>query len=348
MREINDIQVLRGLAALGVVVFHAQQELTWRHFPLWLPDLVFGAAGVDVFFVISGFIILYVSSHLFGNLASVVPFVARRAIRIAPLYWLACMCATIYIFEYNLPPYNAHATERWLVLSMLFVPVHNNAPLLATGWTLNYEMFFYVCFAAVLPLRRRQALLVLSFGFVAYGLAGPLDLLPTWGSALANSLVFEFVAGLWIAEARLSGILLDRWSTSALLGAGLLALVVSLQFDLNSWILWRGVVWGLPASALVAAGALTMNGASGRAGLLLKRLGDASYATYICHYTLFGLMSREVLPALGSGSVGATIYFVLLIMAALTLGWLVHTKIERPMYRWMTGRRLHPAPAIST
>lgn len=347
MREIFNIQVLRGLAALGVVAFHAQQELTWRHLPLSLPDLLVGAAGVDVFFVVSGFIILHASASLFGRTTSVFPFLRRRVARIVPLYWLALIVCAVYTAAYNLPPYDGRAISRWLGLSMLFVPAHHNAPLLSTGWTLNFEMLFYICFAIVLPFGRRAAIVALSIGLVAYGVAGALGLLPAWGSALASTLLFEFVAGLWIAEARLSGIRLGRPAAIALFVSGIIAFAVSALFDFRAWSPWRGLIWGLSAAALVGSGALAAETSTGRGRHFFGQLGNASYSLYVVHYTLFGFLSRVALPWFGHGRLGSMTYFVFLMAAAIAVGWLVHIAVERPLYRWTTGRRLHPVPPMS-
>ena len=290
----------------------------------------------------SGFIILYASAPLFGRAASVILFARRRVARIVPLYWLTLAVYALYAAAYHLPPYDLHAIERGLVLSMLFVPAHDNAPLLTTGWTLNFEMFFYTLFALALPFERRRAVTALSAGLVAYGVAGVLGWLPGWGSALASSLLFEFVAGLWIAEVCLSGVRLSRVGSVALVGGGVFAFAVIAAFDFASYQLWRGVVWGLPATALVAGCALATGRQAGRVRRIFERLGDVSYALYIVHYVLFGFLSRVALPWFPTGRLGVMAYFALLMVAALGAGWLIHIALERPMYRWMTGRRLRP------
>ncbi len=347
MREIGNIQVLRGVAALSVVMFHAQQELTFRHLPLPLPDLFVGAAGVDVFFAVSGFIILYASAPLFGRTTAVVSFARRRAARIVPLYWLALAICATYTVAYDLPPHDRHAIERSLATSMLFFPAHGNAPLLTTGWTLNFEMLFYTLFAFALPFGRRRAVAVLSAVLVAYGLAGVFDCLPEWGSALSGSILFEFVMGLWMAEARLSGVRLPGWGAVVLAGGGALGLAATVPFDPDSWWLWRGIVWGVPAAALVAGAVLAApEGRGGPVRRAFERLGDTSYALYIMHYTLLAVLSRMVLPGFPPGRFGAMAFFVLLVSAAIAAGWLTHVAVERPLYRWMTGRRLRPVPMI--
>src|SRR5438270_5929207 len=87
-REIVAIQILRGLAALGVVFYHFQLDLQ-RHLRVtdFVPNLLWGSCGVDLFFVISGFVMVYASARLFGAQGGPGQFLLRRAIRIVPLYW---------------------------------------------------------------------------------------------------------------------------------------------------------------------------------------------------------------------------------------------------------------------
>lgn len=346
MREIGNLQILRGLAALAVVAFHAQQELTWRHAPLPLPDLLAGAAGVDVFFAISGFIIVFASADLFGRPAAVAPFVWRRVARIVPLYWAASVACALYTWRCQLLPLDLHAIERWLARSLLFVPGPSNEPILSTGWTLNYEMFFYVAFAAVLPFRRRAACAALAAALAGYALAGALGALPASASALASPLLLEFIAGMALAELRLSGHRLPRRAATLLVWLGVAGIVAASGVDRPSWWAWRGLVWGVPAAAIVAGGALAREaparfGAGRRA---LERLGDASFSIYIVHYTLFAALSRFALPLFPQGRIGAAAYFGALMVAAVAAGWAVHRSVERPLYRAMAGRRLSARP----
>ncbi len=349
MRQIGTIQAMRGVAALAVVAFHAQQELTWRHAPLPLPDLLAGAAGVDVFFVVSGFVMASASAPMFGRASSVLPFLRRRVARIVPLYWLLTLAYAAYTFGYGLPPYDLHGLERKTALSLGFVPGGPGAtPLLPPGWTLEFEMFFYLAFALVLPLRRRVAVGLLAVLLSLYAAAGTLGWVPRAASALATSQLFEFVAGLALAELFLAGRRVSR-RVAAVLVAGGLAGIGLASLDWSAWWAWRGLVWGLPAAAVVAGGALVAAPRDGPVQRALRRLGDASFALYLVHYLLFGLLAREVLPLFPAGAVGASAYFVVLIGAAVAAALVLHHAVEVPLYRRMTGRslgpRARPAPA---
>src|SRR3954451_23086289 len=130
--HLLSLQVLRAVAAVAVVICHAGLQLNyWTQTALeW--NFV-GSAGVDLFFVISGFIITLVSWNSFGRIDQVAPFVARRLIRIGFLYWLL---TTIYVVSGSFSPWHVLA-------SYLLLPV-DGPPILSVAWTLVYEVMFYL------------------------------------------------------------------------------------------------------------------------------------------------------------------------------------------------------------
>jgi exopolysaccharide production protein ExoZ len=121
-------------------------------------DARIGAAGVDLFFIISGFIIVYASEPLFGKPAGPQVFFLRRLIRIAPLYWTV---TAFFIVLFLASPNGFAATIAAsntsigaIIASFMFLPFARPDgtmfPLHSVGWTLNYEVFFYVIFEALL------------------------------------------------------------------------------------------------------------------------------------------------------------------------------------------------------
>src|SRR5690606_35540078 len=138
MKTLYGIQYLRAFAALAVVVFHAA-ERTGMHFAI-------GAAGVDVFFVVSGFIMMAISDH---RQTSPFIFLKNRLLRIAPNYWIVTGIMIIGAVAGLFP--NMKLDFFHIMGSFFFFPVASpNAeqfwPVLVQGWTLNYEAFFYAVF----------------------------------------------------------------------------------------------------------------------------------------------------------------------------------------------------------
>ena len=352
MRRLSNIQVLRGLAALAVVVFHARDELGSLGIATRLPTLVGGAFGVDVFFVISGLVMVHASSRDFGDARSALPFFAKRLARIVPLYW------TVTALFALLDPGDARgelgrrAFAGFLALSLTFVPYlvpanDDSFPVYPLGWTLDYEMAFYLCFALVIALPRRGAVAVLAAGFaalVALGLTVPL---PNWLAYLGASQILEFVAGLLIAEALLSGWRVPRAAALLLVLSGLGAMLAALpSFDVW-WGAWRGVVWGIPAAAVVAGAALCPQvAAAGPVRRALERLGDASYALYLVHYGLFVGVEAVLRGCVDVARLPALPVMALFVGAALAVSLAVHRGFEVPVTRWLQ-RRVAPRQAPS-
>jgi exopolysaccharide production protein ExoZ len=307
--KLVTIQYLRAAAALAVVVFHATARAGY--------PMVVGAAGVDVFFVISGFIMWTVTERPTAPGA----FLAHRLLRIVPLYWLATFAAAA----------TAHPDLLRLTAALLFVPWRapdgNVWPVLVQGWTLQYEMFFYLLFAAALFLPRRGQLVALSIALVALALlsrAAPI------GSPLAKTytdpILLEFLAGIWLADIWRAGKL------PAAVGPVLLAVAVAgfaaagvAGLDPHGWT--RLLVWGLPAWLLVAGGlALEPKAPVSRVGLAL---GDGSYSIYLFHTLIAGVVWR--LP-LGLALIPIAI------VASTIGGVLLFRFVEAPIMRRLRGK----------
>jgi len=296
--DLASIQHLRALAAIGVLVFHAADRTGWA--------FGVGGAGVDVFFVISGLIMWVISARRPPTPGD---FLRRRAARIVPLYWLVTMgLAGAWLAAPGLFP-NLKPTPEHVIQSLLFVPHLDPdgvaAPLVAPGWTLNYEVFFYLVFALVLaaPGRMRIGLLTAILGALA--LVG-LVLRPEHPIAAAwtSPLLLEFLAGVWLGKAWTAGRTPSAAVSGLLLALGVAALTgVALSgIDVEPL---RVFLWGGPA-LLIVAGALGLE-AHGLAPRwpALRFLGDASYSIYLVHalaisaaLRLGGLLGVAAGPAL--------------------------------------------------
>jgi peptidoglycan/LPS O-acetylase OafA/YrhL len=306
------------------------------------PDLALGAAGVDVFFVISGFIMVYVSEPLFGQKDSPKKFFVRRVIRVVPLYWMFTTLALIGWHGLRLP-----SNMTWLnvVGSFLFIPTTNldgtTEPLLFVGWTLNYEMFFYVVFAAATLLSRRTAVLAVTAFFLVIvilphllgiQLAAPFAV---WRSPI----VFEFAFGMWIALAFREGLRVPRWLSWVLIAAGVATLIRAYLIGYYSQV-GHVVGWGGSAAMIVAAVVLAdVKPATSSIWRGLVFLGDASYALYLVHTLIPKLpfwTSWLIDPAVHNW-----LYAAMLTCASISVAIIVHLAIERPVTAYLR-RKIEP------
>ena len=321
------VQGLRAIAALSVAFAHiAHDALIADPTAAGLASVVNAmpwTAGVDVFFVISGFVITHSSRALFQTPHAAQRFLARRIARIVPLYWTM---TTVFLITLSLLPQainGAIGDAGYILKSYLFIPGARPdglvEPPLGLGWTLNYEMFFYLVFALFLRWRQAQAVAsvcaVLAFAVLAQSLAGfDAVALATW----CNPIILEFCAGMLLAL--LPGrIAFPVWARAA----AVVAAVIAFHLQPESWP--RVIAQGLPAAVLVAAAAL---GKPARKPLGFVRLGDASYALYLVHPFV---MRAANLIWQRLGHPGGPVVFVLLGLGAAQLAaLLIYARFEKP------------------
>ena len=304
--------------------------------------LHFGASGVDIFFPISGFVMAVTTYKRWGQAGVAADFLLRRLIRIVPLYWAATLLKLAAVLA--LPALTSHPNpEAWhVVASFLFIPEWDPdgkaLPLLPVGWTLNYEMLFYALFAVVLAFRLRPVLwlgaILLCLSFLPY---------PRTDSAiatLANPILMEFVAGMFIGWATVAGHRMPARLAVVCLAASFGALAMSQALPESFGIRHRHWLWGVPGSvALVSVIALEPLFKRWRSRWAVQ-LGDASYAIYLIHGFVVPFVGVAFLKLQASGAgagLGATV--VACVLSAI-VGVVVHQRIEGPLTHWLNSRLL--------
>lgn len=354
------VQMLRGFAASAVVLFHLlpfeQKYLTGATV---LPDtLVVGQAGVDVFFVISGFIVTTVSINHTGRLRDSLDFLMRRFWRIYPTYWVYyAILVTVYLAA---PGLINHSAARPPSLPESFALWPGSAPpLLLVAWTLSFELYFYLVFAGLLCVISRSRLGIVLPIWAGLVIVGRLALPPHHTALMdliCSPLNLEFIAGCAIA----------LWAPHSRRQIGLLVMVVGVAWSAtltgyvgpaapfqNVWL--RVVVFGCGAALIVAGCAVWERPGISRVPGALRRLGDASYSLYLSHLLTIGVIGlvwrhaiqRIVLPA----STSAPLHVVALLsafVASVGIGLLSYRLIEIPLTGMMKRARLARPQATMT
>jgi exopolysaccharide production protein ExoZ len=301
VKRLRSIQVLRAVAACAVVVLHVYPKV---HAPVG--NAGYGAAGVDLFFVISGFIMAHVSR---GRTAG--QFLGDRWWRIYPLWWVAVLP---WLLILALDPI-------FIVSSLSLWPIYPGGyffPALKVGWTLTFELLFYGGVALALA-RGPAVVLALYAGCLAGALTTSNPLLHLLGSPMA----LEFLMGVAVAK-------LPRRAIFGLLvpvAIALVALTSPATGDVESslgpqWALWRALVWGCPA-AMMVWGTLSLERIFERRAFNLPvAIGDASYSVYLFHPLV---------------AYGLAFVWPVKLGLAVGLGWTMHVLVER---RIMAARKL--------
>lgn len=339
MQHLVSIQILRALAALAVAFGHAAHEaslLAARQGQTFTaPWQALSATGVDLFFAISGFVMVLSSARLFATPEGRGVFVRRRLARIVPVYWVATSLFLLVMLATPGAVHSAGASGLDILRSYLFIPYQRSdsgliQPVYGLGWTLNYEMFFYTLFALVIGLRAGAAVAVLGLGLGGIVLAG---LVFPDGPAVwrfwSDPIVLEFAAGAGVGLAALRGVRLPPVVSLALIGIGVMwfaAANASGDMPLHLDRLWRA---GLPLALVMAGAALRQGDAPAHsASRLLAALGDASYALYLFHPMVvrgLGLVwGRLGLP-------GGWLYLAVTLGLSALLGVMIYRWFERPV-----------------
>jgi exopolysaccharide production protein ExoZ len=341
--RIVSLQILRFVAAMMVALCHARYLiplLTGSRGPAWFWNgAVVGVAGVDLFFVISGFVIA-----MTGPLASPRPsgalFFWRRWRRVAPVYFVISLPFIVNAWRAS------GLSSDELIATFLFWPAAGAkivTPYVGVGWTLCYEMAFYTAVALMLVGGRTKRNLIAGAGVIAGLIALRLMNDAAWLRYLVNPMFLEFGAGVALAYSRRWLASLPTMVGAVLLSAGLGAFLIEAASNVGDvigdpWLVLRGgnlwsrlALYGLPAGAIVAGAVICERQVRGRVADLFAKGGDASYTMYLTHSVAMAQVAALWLAVKGPGEPFLVVAAGLL--AALAVGLLVHRVIERPILR---------------
>lgn len=350
--KLLGVEASRGFAALLVVTMHASHLLAGQRYVGAEPFgglFAFGHAGVDFFFVLSGFIITYVHGADAGRPARFETYARRRLTRIYPTYWVA-LAIMLGLLAVSPTADGAEHQVGNLVTSILLLPWPTD-PLLGVAWSLKHEMLFYLLFGVLVLHRRAGQALLAAWGLltvlnVACILASGAPLFHgLWGSLVFRIFNAEFFFGIAVA------VLVRRGWLRRPLAAAVLGLVLFLGSGLyESFGPLRPVEWPPRHLAYAAGAALMLYGLAGAeiAGRLrtprpLVILGTASYSLYLVHIFVVLLMrqvARVLQPHLG---LPADVWFLVTVAGAVCAGLLFWRQVEQPLLARLRPAHRRPA-----
>lgn len=354
-RRLISLQWLRAAAALLVLAEHVKNEIATVYFGLYPPDsplAVFPfSAGVDIFFVISGFVMAYSSRSLYGQRHAPWRFFVRRLARLVPLYWLTTTALLVLFFLVGGSGWEGETIPH-ILLSYGFVPAPNSSgallPVLAVGWTLNYEMAFYLLFAVFVGLRERLALAGVCLSLLALVKTGVISdpmtpVIQFW----TNSIILEFAAGILLYILFRNGLRLNAPVRIGLTVGALVMLaynIAPVDLEYHRWYLW-----GCPAAMIVLA---AISGPP-RLGTHWSDVsgdlaGQLSYSIYLVHLLAIVFVSKAMRVFYPDAAILWFSLFPLGVLGlSLTAALVLHRTIELPVLRLaqrLTGMRVTKGP----
>lgn len=360
-KNLDWVQLLRGVAALLVVLAHGRYALLGSPaYPLADRLLQHGGMGVDLFFIISGFIMCYSTAGGDGGPAEAARFLIKRLARVWPVYAVVTLLSVFVLFG-GIGYFHSAANRLtfWHTLAML--PADARATpyfslTLPVAWTLEFEMYFYLLFAASLLFGRWRWLALAAWvlatvialpyarGAADLNIGRDLGYRLGYMAIVSNPYALEFLAG-----AAIGWLYLRDWAR--LRSAPVAWHVLGLGTAFAAWAIYGGVVlksgpagYGWPLALMVLCMALASKTVAIRVPALCMWLGSISYSLYLTHLlsqSLFG----DALAALGIAPLAQS-WPSLLMSTALTLSMaaLSHHYLEQGLATWCRDRLLRLVP----
>jgi len=366
--KLNSIQFLRAVAALLVVYEHSMDfqmhfgKSAQQNF-YYLKG--FGCIGVDLFFVISGFIITYVANK-YNGIDEGLHFLGKRFYRINPVYYIASILYLgVTLLQFGLNKANIFYTIIGMTNSfldtLLVIPITDNVnsfkPLLIVGWTLSFEWFFYILFFSLILLNvKRKTILLptLILILVIIGQLGKFEDLRL--QFITNPIMLEFVLGVIICQLYINKIKISTWMATTGLAAGLISYGLLIRFGYGDvWYFLNAIngeaslnkflIWGIPSSAIVF-GCIFLEKNRYLSGLFSNRLslllGNASYSIYLIHYIILNILTTLFIKFHFYWQGDIMIWLQLVVATAIAI--VFYKLVEKPLLKRMQQKK---NPAIS-
>lgn len=373
--NILSIQALRAIAAILVVFCHSEQFTSFAfdvHMVKYLGQC-FGNFGVDIFFVISGFIMFYINHDKFGKPNVVGKFLQRRLLRIFPIYWVITLFVLIFIipstmYKYALPEsqyatINSVQNLTYLLQNFLLIPSFNHdsqpiATVIGPAWTLIYEMFFYYIFGFFLFFNKKFCIYGLNIIFLLLVLSSLMMNLSVFHyqphgflsfvSFYGNNIIFEFIFGCFLANRYLNNKFLN--TQLAVLSIIFAMFIFVLAYHIPEKHYWElhgfmrfSLIYhikmlggGVPA-ALLLYGVLSLEARKViQVPRFLIKLGNASYSIYLFHFPLFIVLLLAMFKKTSEYFlIPGDIVVLFVWLTCVSGGYLAYLYVEVPLMKWI-------------
>ena len=330
-KKINNLQALRAFAALNVVCYHITTISDNYGYGLdYLKFIVgWGYSGVDIFFVLSGFIMVYMLRN--GGVAPI-PFIIERLTRVVPFYWL--LTIIFFFFEYTFPSLFENIDHDLLTHTLFSLFFFSQAflgrmPVLFDGWSLEYEVLFYTCIAIGLSFSKNAlafliVTIIISFLIIFCSI---------------DAIAFEFLLGVLLGSIYLhikKNIKLQLFSL--FLGLTLYLLTIK-TFRLSNEIFSHKILmYGLP-SLMIIYGLLDIKQI--KEGILTK-LGDASFSIYLLQVFTIPTFYKILKYIKIADVVSNDLLAIACLLITVVGGYIIYELIEIHLMRWSRNLFLHP------
>lgn len=336
--KLNSLQALRGIAALLVVMYHAYVfSNSILNYNFLSGFFKFGYAGVDLFFVLSGFIIFYIHQKDFGNITKLKLYIVKRFVRVFPIYWVINLfIIPLYFF---FPKFGGgYETQFNSIVSSLILLPQDHFPIISVAWTLTHELRFYFIFGLIILFGFRKSLPIIIFLMIGTLINSYQHLIGTnyVESPLLNSIFshynLEFILGCIVAYIVTRHSLIYK---QLLLILGII-IYIGAAFLYESWGIGQGsvyriIAYGIPSAIIILALASYDLYRPKKIPDFMRFLGDASYSIYLTHYILISIIIRFFVYLNLEKFLNLFLTIILATVLTIFIGCLIHIFLEKPL-----------------
>jgi peptidoglycan/LPS O-acetylase OafA/YrhL len=340
--QLNLLQTFRGLAALLIVLYHATGLAINKFSQIFLLNFfLFGNSGVDFFFVLSGFMIFYAHISDIGNKDKFILFLKKRFIRIYPLYWLVTF---IILPVYFFVPSLGQGYERnigVIIKSLLLYPQTENMPIVSVGWTLSYEVFFYLLFSLLIVLKIRFWLPIIAIWILGTIISFIHNFISLQNQDIYLFHIFssynlEFIGGC------IAALFIYKFNSTINVKFLMGLLLASLALFINGKYFIIGlpqethvIIYGIPSLLIIVSAVLLEIKKTIQIPKIFTFLGDASYSIYLTHYACLSVLVKLALVAKLDALMSMNFLMSVLVLVTIFLGCMFNLYIEKPLLTYL-------------
>jgi exopolysaccharide production protein ExoZ len=348
--KLGSLEAGRGIAAFLVVLAHVNLDFEYFHnHKIFNGFFVFGHAGVDFFFVLSGFIIFFIHSKDIAKPEQTWNFIFKRISRIYPTYWIVTIILIVsYIFLPNLSADGSNFSISRIIKSLFLLPIDNafpntgSKPILQVGWTLVFEMTFYLIFATLIVNKIiGKALFVSWAAFLILQIT--YDVIPATTTYPLQYLLsthnLEFILGILV------GIFVQNFLKSShkfllLPGVFIFLLVGASESMLPA--LFSGdsftLLYGFSSGLIIIGCSALEKFLNFKTPSLLVHFGAASYSIYLIHVPLLSILNRVASYFSFTNFLNPHLVFFMLVFICMISGSLFYKIIDKPVQNYLGGK----------